>query len=136
VLERAEKVKRRVEEFGGQVGRAEIGDEGEEGAARRRGGVMNGVQIDMWVEPSEREWSIGKEGVFRDSRQPELADEQKALNAEWAELPTSTWDVDEEKHIRLIVQQGPGADCSVVAGLGVCIEHNRKWGTTVSDLST
>ncbi len=95
---------------------------------------MNGIQMEMWSEPSEREFVAGKEGMFRDSRQPELADEQKALDAEWAEVPQSASDVEEDKE-KWMVKQGPGADCSVVAGLGVCIEHNRKWGSTVSDCS-
>lgn len=132
VLERAEKVKARVEELGGHIGKAVVGDEGEEGAIRRRGRLMNGIQLDEWTEPHEREWRLGKEGMYRDTRQPELADEQKALDAEWAELPISYWIVKEDKETRWMVKQGPGADCSVVAGLGVCMNHNRRWGTTVS----
>jgi len=75
---------------------------------------------------------LGKKGVFRVSRQPELSDEQKSLNAEWADSISSSWDVKLDQETQWSVKQGPGADCSVVAGLGVCLEHNRKWSTTVS----
>ena len=131
VLERAEKVKRRVEELGGQVGRAAVSEQGEEDAIARRGGVINGIHLEMWSEPSEREWNLGDE-AFRDKSQPELSNEQKSLGAEWVELPRSAWDVPDDKETRWRVKQGPGADCSVVAALGVCMEHNRRWGTMAS----
>ena len=128
VLERAEKVKARVEELGGQVGKADVGEVGEEQGVLRRGGVMNGVQMELWIEPSEREWK----GLFRDGSQPELANEQKALQAEWAELSETAWDVGRGKLERWVVRQGPVADCSVVAALGVCMDHNRRYASTVS----
>ena len=107
-------------------------DEGEEDAVRRRGSVMNGVNMESGVEPREDVWRLGKDGAFRDAQQPELADEQIALGPEWAEMPLSAWSTREDKGTRWITKQGPGADCSVVAGLGVCMEHNRRWGTAVS----
>ena len=131
VLERAAKVKRRVEELGGQVGRPAVSEQGEEDAILRRGGVINGIHMEMWAKPSEREWYLGDQ-VFRDNNQPEFSKEQKSLGAEWTELPRSAWDVLEDEEIRWIVRQGPGADCSVVAALGVCMEHNRRWGSMVS----
>ncbi|RSH94436.1 cysteine protease [Saitozyma podzolica] len=128
VLERAEKVKKRVEELGGHVGRAGVGDEGEEAAVVRRGGRLHGIETELWRIPSEREF-VGEtwRGV-----QPELAEEQIKLRAQWAETPREAWKTQMEKGRRWVVRQGVGADCSVVAGLGVCLEHDRRWGTSLA----
>lgn len=131
VLERAEKVKKRAEELGGHVGRAGMGDEGEEAAVVRRAGRLHGIETELWRIPSDREF-VGEpwRGV-----QPELAEEQIKLRAEWAETPREAWKAQMDKGRRWVVRQGVGADCSVVAGLGVCLEHDRRWGTSVSALS-
>jgi calpain-7 len=113
------------------VGRAGVGDEGEEAAVVRRGGRLHGIETESWRIPSDREF-VGEpwRGV-----QPELAEEQIKLRAEWAETPREAWKAQMDKGRRWVVRQGVGADCSVVAGLGVCLEHDRRWGTSVSALS-
>lgn len=128
VLERAEKVKNRIEELGGQVGKVGIGDEGEEEAVRRRGGRMNGVDLDRWSLPSNGEFELGR-GVYRAESQPDLAVERDTVV--WREVDEKAWTVVVGEEERWMVNQGAGADCSVVAGLGVCLEHNRRWGTKV-----
>jgi len=128
VLERAEKVKRRIEELGGRVGALEVDAASEEAAVLRRGGSINGVKADVWRLPPDREFT-GPE--FRDTHQPELAQEQLRLDPSWAPLPPSAWTGLKGAH--WCVRQGPGADCSVTAGLGACLAHNERWGTTVSD---
>lgn len=132
VLERAEKVKGRIEALGGQVGRANIGDEGVEDSIRRRGGSLNEITAPLWREPSDWEFQLGKEGAFRDGSQPQLDKGQLALDPEWAEVLPEAWIDLGNQDPRWILRQGPGADCSIVAGMGVCVEHNRRWKTTVS----
>lgn len=126
VLERAEKVKKRVEGLGSRVGAAGVDEEAEEAAVVRRGERINGFQASIWRgPPPDFEFSGAP---FRDLRQPQLADEQIALGPEWAPLPPAMWEVEDGKWE---VRQGPGADCSVTAGLGACIAHNDRWGTKV-----
>ena len=92
---------------------------------------MNGVKLEIWREPSPGALRAVGEAV---EVQPELAKEQEALDPEWAPVPTGAWDINPGRH-KWVVRQGPGADCSVVAGLGACLEHNRRWNTSVSYLS-
>lgn len=128
VLERAEKVKRRVEELGGRVSNPEVADELEESAVLRRSSRINNVSAEAWrAAPPDREFSSS--APFVDPAQPDLASEQLVLDPEWAELPRGAWDVSPSGHWE--VRQGPGADCSVTAGLGACLSHNEKWGTKV-----
>lgn len=127
MLERAEKVKKRVEGLGGKVGAAGVDEEAEEAAVLRRGARINGFQADVWRGcPPDFEFAGA---TFHDARQPQLADEQLALDPEWAPLPESMWKAEDGMWK---VRQGPGADCSVTAGLGACIAHNARWGTKVS----
>lgn len=125
MLERAEKVKRRIEDLGGHVGKVGVGDEVEEEAIIRRGGSINGLDLDIWngTPPSLR-------GVEDVGPQPELAKEQEELDPEWAEPPGQAWE-SQFGDERWVIRQGPGADCSVVAGFGACLEHNRRWNATV-----
>lgn len=132
VLGRAEKVKLRIEQLGGKVGKVAASDEGSEAAVKRRAGLINGLQLPEWTgEPNAREFELSSrsngEG-YREDVQPDMPD----VDVEWTAIPDSEW----ERHIkpgeRWTVRQGTGADCSVAAGLGVCIEHNRTWNTQVS----
>lgn len=128
VLERAEKVKRRIESLGGQVGKVEAGDEGVEAAVARRSGAINGLQLDEWRGDPPDTWFEGEDGQFREEREPDMPD----VDVIWQEVDRGAWDIDMGKVERWTVRQGTGADCSVAAGLGVCIEHNRLWDTKVS----
>lgn len=128
VLERAEKVKKRIEDLGGHVGKVGVGDEVEEEAIVRRGGHVNGSNLDLWSEPRSSTFA-GKGGEV--GHQPELAKEQEALDPEWAEVDVGAWD-EKLGEGRRVIRQGPGADCSVVAGFGACLEHDRDWGTKVT----
>ncbi|GMK56635.1 hypothetical protein CspeluHIS016_0304750 [Cutaneotrichosporon spelunceum] len=118
VLERAEKVKRRIEGLGGRVGAASVDEDAEEAAVVRRGARVNGFTAAVWRTPADFEYTGT---VFRDTRQPDLAAEQLALSPEWAPLADTAW---EARRGMWEVRQGPGADCSVTAGLGACIAHN------------
>lgn len=128
VLERAEKVKKRVDELGGRVGAPEVTDELEEAAVRRRAATVNRIVADVWRTPPDREFTSNTH--YRDAVQPELAQQQIKLDPEWAELPEEAWTGPSTG--RWEVRQGPGADCSVTAGIGACLAHNARWGTTVS----
>jgi hypothetical protein len=130
VLERAEKVKRRIEGLGGRVGAASVDEEAEEAAVVRRGARINGFQAALWRAPPDFEFAGA---VWSDARQPDLAAEQLALSPEWAPVPASAWDAPPGMWE---VRQGPGADCSVTAGLGACIAHNARWGTMVGPRRT
>ncbi|BEI82526.1 hypothetical protein CcaverHIS002_0303940 [Cutaneotrichosporon cavernicola] len=127
VLERAEKVKRRIEELGGRVGAASVDEAAEEAAVVRRGARVNGFTAECWRTPAYFEYTGP---VFIDTRQPDLALEQLALSPEWAALPDTMWDAPRGMWE---VCQGPGADCSVTAGLGACIAHNARWGTKLCE---
>ncbi|KLT45989.1 calpain-like protease palB/RIM13 [Cutaneotrichosporon oleaginosum] len=127
VLERAEKVKKRIEGLGGRVGAASVDEEAEEAAVVRRGAVINGFKAEVWRTPPDYEFTGA---AWRDTRQPDLAAEQLALSPEWAPLPDSAWDAPPGMWE---VRQGPGADCSVTAGLGACIAHNARWGTKLGE---
>ncbi|OCF58147.1 calpain-like protease palB/RIM13 [Kwoniella mangroviensis CBS 10435] len=125
VLERAEKIKYRIESLGGQVGKVEIGDEGEESAVLRRGSRINNLELPLWTgEPSGSEF---REDRFIDDRQPELAEEQLKYNPIWKEVPVEAWSSDKDGD-RWVLKQGPVSDCSVVAAMGVGLEHDRRFG--------
>jgi hypothetical protein len=127
VLERAEKVKRRIEALGGRVGTREVDGVAEEAAVLRRGGILNGVKAEVWRSAPHDSEFLGE--VFVDT-QPELAKEQERADPVWKPVAAAGWEV-----VRVHgagVRQGPGADCSVTAGLGSCLAHNERWGTTVS----
>lgn len=134
VLGRAEKVKQRIEQLGGKVGKVDVGDEGLEAAVKRRAGAINGLQLpESTSEPSPREFeaSAKADGVrYREGTEPEMPE----VDVEWTEIDDDEWDYVMRPEERWTVRQGTGADCSVAAGLGVCIEHNRTWNTNVSNL--
>jgi hypothetical protein len=124
-------VKQRIEQLGGKVGKVEIGDEGLEAAVKRRSGLINGLQLPEWTDPSPREFEIkAKENGqgYREGKQPEMPD----VDVRWTEIEEKEWDCAIKPEERWTVRQGTGADCSVAAGLGVCIAHNRLWDTKVS----
>lgn len=110
------------------MGKVEVSDEQEEDAVYRRGRTMNGVNLERWKEPARWEF----EGTsFRDEREPEMPN----VEADWEEASAADWDVKLPQEEVWTVKQGTGADCSVAAGLGICLEHNRRWGTSVSNVS-
>ncbi|ODO06320.1 calpain-like protease palB/RIM13 [Cryptococcus wingfieldii CBS 7118] len=126
VLDRAEKVKGRIEQLGGHVAKAQVGDEGEEAAVIRRGGRMNGVDLHLWSTPSP---TFDTGNLYREATQPELAAAQLDLDPEWREIAEDCW----EHQVRdgnWVLRQGPVADCSVVAAMGVGVEHDRLFETT------
>lgn len=124
VLERAEKVKKRIEDLGGHVGKVDPGDEGLENAVVRRGGLMNGCKLDLWTEPMERDFEGEK---FREREEPDMPD----VDVVWRDIRREQWEVDAGKEEVWTVRQGTGADCSVAAGLGVSLEHDRLWDSKV-----
>lgn len=130
-MERAEKIKNRIESLGGQVGKVEIGDEGEESAVLRRGSKINNIEVPLWTgEPSEGDFR----DRFVDDRQPELAEEQLKHDPIWKEVPAEAWSCDKYGD-RWVLKQGPVSDCSVVAAMGVGLEHDRHFGNSASPIS-
>ncbi|WVQ73824.1 hypothetical protein IAR50_003405 [Cryptococcus sp. DSM 104548] len=126
VLERAEKVKRRIEQLGGHVAKAQVGDEGEESAVIRRGGRMNGVDLPLWSTPSS---TFDHDSLYRETTQPELAAAQLDLDPEWREVAEDCWE-QQVSDGNWAMRQGPVADCSVVAAVGVGVEHDRLFKTS------
>jgi hypothetical protein len=123
VLERAEKVKKRIEDLGGHVGKVDPGDEGLESAVVRRGGLMNGLKLDQWTGPPTR----GFDGEVYREKEPDMPD----VDVVWRDIDEAEWEPPVNKDEAWIVRQGTGADCSVAAGLGVSLEHDRLWGSKV-----
>lgn len=131
MLERAEKVKSRIEQLGGHVAKAEMGDEGEEVAVLRRGSLINGVAVELWRPPGDRfdagEW-------YREAVQPESAAAQLDMDPEWKDIQPSSWQQQASNESDWVMRQGPVSDCSIVAAMGVGVKHGEQFGTAVSFL--
>jgi len=85
---------------------------------------MNGCKLDLWTEPMEREFGGEK---FREKEEPDMPD----VDVVWRDIGREDWEVDAGKEEVWTVRQGTGADCSVAAGLGVSLEHDRLWDSKV-----
>jgi calpain-7 len=103
----------------------DTGDELVESQILDRGARMNGLELQAWREPYKGDFDL-KGARYQEERRTELAQDQVDLGAEWAEVESDAW-ISREKDERVVVTQGAGADCSVVAGMTVCLEHNRRW---------
>ncbi|ORX36377.1 hypothetical protein BD324DRAFT_651615 [Kockovaella imperatae] len=132
VLERAEKVKKKIESLGGSVGKALMTDEGEEEKIKARSSTLNGIKAEIW-EGHGIQAELRDTKPYIDGLQPELTDEAAKLDHSWHAQPDSHWGRDINKTDRWVARQGLGADCSVVAALSGCMEHNRKWGTNLAE---
>lgn len=131
VLDRADKLKKAIESRGGAVGRVAAGDEGREADVQRRGGLVNGIQLGEWSGPPRQETP---DQIWSDPQPPGLSPAQLSLSPEWHRVQWSS-NLLKGKQVatdELEVEQGPGADCSVVAALAVCIGHNRRFMSSVS----
>lgn len=115
------------------MGRVEVDDAGIEGDVVRRGGGMNGLKVELWREPGAE---LERGGEWREGEEPDMPDVE--ADVVWSEIGGAEWESqnragnEKEKEGAWVVRQGTGADCSVAAGLGVSLEHNRLWGTKVS----
>ena len=130
VLDRADKLKKAIESRGGAVGRVAAGDEGREAEVRRKGGIVNGIQLGEWSGPPR----AATEKAWIDPQPPALSPAQVGLDADWRRV---TWPSGSIKGKEVAVgdmeiEQGPGADCSVVAALAVCVGHNCRFKSSVS----
>nr|ODN98585.1 calpain-like protease palB/RIM13 [Cryptococcus depauperatus CBS 7855] len=125
ILERAEKIKARIEQLGGFVGKVEIGVAGEELAVLFRGSTINGVDAPLWVKPESH---MDEGDLFRESEQPELAGSQLELDPEWREIAEDIWRLQTSKSEHTM-KQGLVSDCSIVAAMGVGIEHGKRFKT-------
>ncbi|KIR26024.1 calpain-like protease palB/RIM13 [Cryptococcus deuterogattii LA55] len=126
VLERAEKVKSRIEQLGGHVAKAEMGDEGEEIAVLRRGSLINGVAVELWRPPGDR-FDAGES--YREAVQPELAAAQLDMDPEWKDIQPDSWRQQASNENDWVMRQGPVSDCSIVAAMGVGVKHGEQFGT-------
>ncbi|OXB33391.1 calpain-like protease palB/RIM13 [Cryptococcus neoformans] len=126
VLERAEKVKSRIEQLGGHVAKAEIGDRGEEKAVLRRASLVNGVAVELWQPPGDR-FDAGES--YREAVQPELAAAQLDMDPEWKDIQADCWLHQAPNEGDWVMRQGPVSDCSVVAAMGVGVKHGEQFGT-------
>lgn len=128
MLERAEKVKSRIEQLGGHVAKAEIGDRGEEIAVLRRASLINGVAVELWRPPGDT-FDAGE--PYREAVQPELAAAQLDMDPEWRDIQADCWLHQAPNEGDWVMRQGPVSDCSVVAAMGVGIKHAGQFGTAV-----
>lgn len=126
MLERAEKVKSRIEQLGGHVAKAEIGDRGEEIAVLRRASLINGVAVELWRPPGDT-FDAGE--PYREAVQPELAAAQLDMDPEWRDIQADCWLHQAPNEGDWVMRQGPVSDCSVVAAMGVGIKHAGQFGT-------
>ena len=133
MLERAEKVKRQIESLGGYVGKGLMADDGEEEIIRQRGSTINGTSTRLWSDPDLGEFESSTDWAesVHDS-QPDVPALASGSKVDWHGMASVSWDSKPREKECWVVRQGPGADCSVVAGLSVCLEHNRRWGMRVS----
>lgn len=129
MLERAEKVKSRIEQLGGHVAKVEIGDRGEEKAVLRRASLVNGVAVELWQPPGDR-FDAGES--YREAVQPELAAAQLDMDPEWKDIQADCWLHQTPNEGDWVMRQGPVSDCSVVAAMGVGVKHGEQFGTAVS----
>jgi hypothetical protein len=60
-------------------------------------------------------------------KEPDMPD----VDVVWKDIGKKEWECDVGKEEVWTVRQGTGADCSVAAGLGVSLEHNRLWDSRV-----
>jgi calpain-7 len=135
VLDRADKLKRAIESRGGAVGKIAAEDQSRSMEIRRQGSVVNGVHLADW---DERGLNRRLPNEWLDPHPPTLSHAQMEFSPVWKRLQWSTR-TGKEKELDidscLEVEQGPGADCSVVAALAVCLGHHRRHKSFVSILN-
>lgn len=153
-LERGKLIKTRIKEMGvevskiGQdiitesaVGVPVLNVEATQTSLLRQSSSVNGVLIPLWDDTKAPGWfnSIANEAgpSKRYGKRPGLNLEQTAYQPEWRPFggtaPSPPNSQDQKELVQLIkVEQGMGANCSVVVGLELCLKHNLKWSRRVS----
>ena len=110
-----------------------MADGEEEDIIRQRGSVINGISTRIWPAPHDGVSELDTEWEpFMDGTQPDIPATASSSNVNWHGMSSACWESKPTARERWVVRQGPGADCSVVAGLSVCLEHNRRWRSRVS----
>jgi calpain-7 len=110
----------------------------------RRSSSINGSTLPPWDDTLAPHWNHDYQQQVGPSKQygrrPELSPEQAAYQPRWkpmeqpnsADQPQS--DIYQPSAHDVKVEQGIGANCSVVVSLELCLKHNIKWGTKVSTM--
>jgi hypothetical protein len=154
-LERGKLVKSRFQALGlevSKVGQHVVGQDGRQDARTeyqnllRQSSSVNGSYLPLWSDTRIPGWSetiIPEAGPSkRYGKRPMLNQEQQAYRPAWKSNRT-TYQAsntpsrpDPENAEKIKVEQGMGANCSVVVGLEQCLKHNLKWGRRVSHALT
>ena len=129
LLERAEKVKRRIETLGDQAGKAAVNDAIQEEGIFRRSGRINGCECEVWVEPNQADFEPGDEPYKETSWMDRTIG---GHDVDFVRAAPEAWENEWGPIARWMAVQGIGEDCSIAAVLGACLEHNRRHGSTVS----
>lgn len=107
----------------------------------RQSSAVNSIQVPLWADTTASGWfeSISAEAgpSKRYGRRPALNQDQQAYQPEWRPsgkaLKGACTSGNQEQLVHSVkVEQGMGANCSVVVGLELCLKHNLKWGQRVS----
>ena len=106
----------------------------------RQSSAVNGVNLPLWKDTQSAGWcnTISAEAgpSKRYGRRPALNQDQQAYQPVWrasgTRLNSLRKDGDRRDMIHSVkVEQGMGANCSVVVGLELCLKHNLKWNRRV-----
>jgi hypothetical protein len=108
----------------------------------RQSSLVNGSNLPLWNDTRVPGWSediLPEAGPSkRYGKRPRLNQDQEAYRPTWKSNRVPFQAVrapsvpDPENAEMVKVEQGMGANCSVVVGLEQCLKHNLKWGRRVS----
>jgi len=153
-LERGKLVKSRFQALGIEVSKVGQDVVGQEPVSRaglaprteyqsflRQSSSVNGSSLPLWNDTKVPGWSetiLPEAGPSkRYGRRPRLNQDQQAYRPAWKSNRTPFQairipSVPSPEHAETVkVEQGMGANCSVVVGLEQCLKHNLKWGRRV-----
>jgi len=110
----------------------------------RQSSSVNGSKLPLWNDTRVPGWSetiLPEAGPSkRYGKRPRLNQDQQAYRPTWKSIRTPFQAVgapsvpDPENAETVKVEQGLGANCSVVVGLEQCLKYNLKWGRRVSEM--
>lgn len=116
--------------------------EAEQVSLLRNSSNINNLSLPLWSDTQSPSWAASIEPDLLEGKrlgsQPELSKEQVAYGTEWKPMEKKFWTmmykegVNEANVHNVKVEQGIGANCSVVVSLELCLKHNLKWNKKVS----
>lgn len=120
--------------------------EAEQISLLRSSSTINSLHLPLWTDTQSPAWAASIEPDLLEGKklgsQPELSKEQLAYATEWKPMEKKFWTmmykegVNEANVHNVKVEQGIGANCSVVVSLELCLKHNLKWNKKVSYTSS